>query len=634
MIALLWRGWLRRIIIVRSILATHSTVSRRIMAWVLVPVVLLCGCTLTRLNQQTRTFDASTVLVGRVEPGTVDRGTVIVGAYARNAADRWRVEHQVRLHEPGAYELIVPHGTYTLFAFSDLNGNGLYDAGEPSARQGEGIPLQTGETPILTGLDMVLDRQGPAPPRLTPAPALSTQAGALSSLDAPEMSDVRGREGYWQPVDFFRAQGGNVIFLQPYDPMKAPVLFVHGAVGSPQDWRQLIGRLDREHYQPWLFFYPSGAPAASMANLLYWKLLNLQLRWRFERLDIVAHSMGGLVVRRMLLDHGEQLPQIRRFVSLSTPWAGDANADLGVVMSPAVVPSWRDMQPEGAFMKTLFDRSLPPHIEYDLLFGHRGAPGLWRPNNDGTVTVASQLRRAAQLEARLMFGYDEDHTSILSSSQVAAQLAALLAADAHVVTGRLDVRLHYGSRPASGLPVLVLQPEPAGAPITAVLSAAEGGGRIAPLAPGRYLAGVLADGYFATPAPQTLTVMPNSELTVDFVMQPRGSLMGYVIDAGRRPAGSHQAAAAGLRPRSVQLSGPAGTRVLAPRAESEASSALARVLANQDEAWGPNFVFANLADGIYELIVEAAGYRTHRARVQVQAGKPTSLPPIVLQRAP
>lgn len=611
---------------------SRSTTRWPVIAWLLAATTLLGGCTLAKLNEQTRAFDASTVLVGRVEPGTVGPAAVVVGAYAQEGSGRWRVEHQVRLHEPGAYELIVPHGTYTLWAFADLNGNGLHDPGEPSAQQGDGAPLHTGQAPIVMGLDMVLSPQGPSVPRLAPAPTLSTQAGALASLDAPALSATQGQAGYWQPVDFFRAQGGNVLFLQPYDPAKIPVLFVHGAVGSPQDWRALIQQLDHQHYQPWVFFYPSGAPAESMANLLYWKLLNLQLRWRFERLDIVAHSMGGLVVRRFLLDHGEQLPQIRRFVSLSTPWAGEPSADLGVTMSPAVVPSWRDMQPEGPFMQTLFDRRLPPHIEYDLLFGHRGAPGLWRPNNDGTVTMASQLRRAAQLEARLMFGYDEDHTSILQSPQVAAQLTALLAADTHTATGRLDVRLHYPTPPATGLPVLVLQPQPTGAPIIVSLSAAEGGGHIARLAPGRYQAGVLAEGFQATPALQAVDVTAERALPVDFTLAPRGSLMGYVTDPQPRPAGSHQALASGLQLRSVQLSGPAGTRSLTPRPEGEAGAALARVLAGEDEAWGTAFVFGQLADGAYQLVVEANGYRPYRRGVQVQAGKAVGLAPIVLKR--
>lgn len=73
-----------------------------VMAWLLVASLLLGGCTIVRLNAQTQAFDASTVLVGRVEPGPDSAGPMVVGAYSRDDAGRWSVEHQVRLHESGA----------------------------------------------------------------------------------------------------------------------------------------------------------------------------------------------------------------------------------------------------------------------------------------------------------------------------------------------------------------------------------------------------------------------------------------------------------------------------------------------------------------------------------------------------
>ena len=70
-------------------------------------------------------------------------------------------------------------------------------------------------------------------------------------------------------------------------------------------------------------------------------------------------------------------------------------------------------------------RRLPAHIAYHMLFGfHGGGPD---GSGDGVVSLASQLRPEAQEEARTIRGYDEDHTSILRSAAVAAQLNAILA---------------------------------------------------------------------------------------------------------------------------------------------------------------------------------------------------------------
>ena len=53
------------------------------------------------------------------------------------------------------------------------------------------------------------------------------------------------RRGLWQPVEFVRQVGAGVYFLEPYDPDKIPVLFVHGALGHPGDWDAIVAALDR-----------------------------------------------------------------------------------------------------------------------------------------------------------------------------------------------------------------------------------------------------------------------------------------------------------------------------------------------------------------------------------------------------
>jgi pimeloyl-ACP methyl ester carboxylesterase len=90
-------------------------------------------------------------------------------------------------------------------------------------------------------------------------------------------------------------------FLQPYDPDRIPVVFVHGLFSTPFTWVQTINGLQadpqvRAHYQFWVFAYPTGNPILYSA---------LRLREELARVDklypnhrdyvLVGHSMGGLL---------------------------------------------------------------------------------------------------------------------------------------------------------------------------------------------------------------------------------------------------------------------------------------------------------------------------------------------------
>jgi hypothetical protein len=623
----------------------------------------LSGCTLLELKDDAAAFYASTVLAGRVQApaGRAGRpGPVVVAAVSRKPGLP-QVVHRVLLHEPGGFELIVPHGEYRLVAFGDDNGNGRYDAGEPAGEYGD-PPVQVGGGASSSGgsggagvialLDFALSAAPPPSVRAaavalgSDGPRLSTQAGAIAALDDPAFGAEQGRRGYWAPLQSFRAVGGNVHFLEPYDPDRIPILFVHGAAGSPQDWRHFFEHIDRSRFQPWFFHYPSGASLDSMAHLLFWKLLNLQLRHRFETLVLTAHSMGGLVVRTMLLNHGEQLPQARLFVSLSTPWAGEAAAELGVRHSPAVVPSWRDMRPEGRFMQQLFARPLPASIEHYLLFGHKGGYSLLRPNTntDGTVTLASQLRIPAQQEARRIYGFDEDHESILRSPHVMALFRSIVAGhgqrEAAVPQGRVQLDLGFaGGEPgARGLPSLLLVPaqrdDGARRSLTISLTAQDAGRSIGPIPAGIYDASLLLGSYRTQPRRQRVHIEAGRSPSLRFELSAQGSLAGYVAADGSdidHPAGSWRPPHPTVHIRAITLAGPAGTRTLVPRrGNGDALQAVERYLDDLDDAVGPQFSFVGLPAGRYELTIDAQGYLPHRTWHDVVPGRQGPLQPVVL----
>ena len=72
-------------------------------------------------------------------------------------------------------------------------------------------------------------------------------------------------------------------FLQPYDPKRIPVLMVHGLDSTPATFAPMYFKLledpeIREHYQFWVFSYPSGYPYPYSASLLRRELDHVQTR--------------------------------------------------------------------------------------------------------------------------------------------------------------------------------------------------------------------------------------------------------------------------------------------------------------------------------------------------------------------
>jgi pimeloyl-ACP methyl ester carboxylesterase len=101
--------------------------------------------------------------------------------------------------------------------------------------------------------------------------------------------------------------------LQPFDPARTPVIFVHGLQETGASWAPMIGSLHdnrwiREHYQFWLFSYPSGYPYPYAAALLRQDLDGIKRAFpNHKRVVLIGHSMGGLICRLMITDAGDKI---------------------------------------------------------------------------------------------------------------------------------------------------------------------------------------------------------------------------------------------------------------------------------------------------------------------------------------
>lgn len=399
--------------------------------------LLLAGCSplLQLRNDILEGKNSITWFRGKVDsPDCADCPMIIV-ALADVAGKRVQ---SYRVYEnPGDFVLAAPVDTRYLLAFNDLNGDFEYQPEEPAAWH----ELQAHDGIAQRRDNILLTLRNPAesvPENLQIGNLFALQGAALgligvqlgkeTTLDSPIFDpDIAGL-GMWQPIRFMKAGYAGIYFLEAYSPQKTPVLFIHGIGGSPRDFASMINALDRKKFQPWLLYYPSGLELPAMGGGVLGLLSALHLRYRFDDLHLVAHSMGGLVARSYLgaCEEADNCQYLRSFTSISSPFGGDSAAQSGVDYSPVVMPVWKSLAPGSRFMQRLFAKPMPHAAPHYLLFGYRNTSRVRSDSSDGTIRLSSLLRPEAQNQATALFGYDEDHESILESAEVHAHIGRIL----------------------------------------------------------------------------------------------------------------------------------------------------------------------------------------------------------------
>jgi pimeloyl-ACP methyl ester carboxylesterase len=323
------------------------------------------------------------------------------------------VQSSAVLYRPGNFHFWAERGRYNVFAFVDENQNLKFDPGEPNGFFGARTPtdVQMEEGLVLTDVDFAISAQ----PALRPV-AFEPGHDALRTLDDLKIGDAMGKKGMWAPGEFRKASGDDALYLmEPYDPNKTPVVFVHGIGGCPSNMRPLIEKLDRTHFQPWLFWYASGKRFSSSAQSLRARLDELRVVHPFDSVVIVAQSAGGIVARETvsMLQQSDHHFGVSALVTLSTPWAGHHKAAWGVRMSLMVLPAWHDMAPDSPFQIRQVTTQLP-WVRHYMFFSY-GA-GKTNDSEDGSVALSSELELNMQRGATEVLGFPETHMGIITNA--------------------------------------------------------------------------------------------------------------------------------------------------------------------------------------------------------------------------
>ena len=394
---------------------------------------LASGCMLFRAQEDLKTAELLTQIIGAVETATTGNPPIVVGLFLEENGRKTLARYYLR-RGSGAFQFQVAAGSYHLFAWEDRNENLRYDEGEPAYYVGgrqapvtvtAGTKRDVGRIRLSTAVPAgVAELRAAVKQDTESRPDLKRlHRGTLTTWDDPRFRPEAGEEGMWTPREALDKYGAGIFFFEDYDPARVPVVFVHGINGTAYDFKSIIDNLDRARFQAWVFQYPSGSRLDLISDFLARILDELQTRYKVDRYAVVAHSMGGLVTRgavNQIVKRGGANP-IALYLTISTPWDGHTAAEMGKRYSPVVLPVWLDMTPGSPYIASLFKIQLPDTLPYYLFFGYEGGSG-----TDGTATLRSMLDLAAQDQSARIVAFPSDHMSVLESKDVIDRLNALL----------------------------------------------------------------------------------------------------------------------------------------------------------------------------------------------------------------
>ncbi len=207
----------------------------------------------------------------------------------------------------------------------------------------------------------------------------------------------------------------------PERTSKQLVVLLHGLASFPVSMALLERVLEKEGYAVRNLGYPStrGSVNDAAARVMQ-EVHDLS---PVITVHFVAHSMGNIVIRRML---NEEIPNLGRMVMIAPPNKGSLLAqqlkDLGVfrwVFGPAGQQLSSDNAP-------FFDSLPSPPCEFGIIAGGKGDGKGYNPflpgDDDGTITVESTMLEGASDFILLK----TTHTLILFLKETAEQTVCFL----------------------------------------------------------------------------------------------------------------------------------------------------------------------------------------------------------------
>lgn len=392
-------------------------------------LLMVSACSLKAIQKQSIKLENVAQISGKVVVKGGTEHPVIVAAITYNN-DKVIIVDQNRVNKKGDYHLYLLPDKYLIGAYIDSNNNLRRDSNEIAtmfSQHGE----RFSDITLANKQELILDVITIDPEESIDAHEtvhynnnkIKENIGRVVSLDDAMFAKENSELGLWRPIDFFKEIGGGLLFLQAFEQGKTPVLFIHGLSGNPTEFKHIIKQLDLDKFQPWILYYPSGLPLDLVSNYMVKTLTRLHKKHNFSELQIVSHSMGGLISRDYLIQQQKIKSTFKTsaYITINSPMYGLDSAARGVEESPIVIASWRDLASNSDYVKSLHQWTMPESIPYHLFFTY--LPG---EDGDGNVPMSSQLSVSLQNEAKKIYATQGSHTGVLKDDKFIKRLIKVI----------------------------------------------------------------------------------------------------------------------------------------------------------------------------------------------------------------
>lgn len=204
---------------------------------------------------------------------------------------------------------------------------------------------------------------------------------------------------------------------------KKACVLIHGYGRSKDSMKGLKKGLETANYEVYAINYPSTRFDIDTFAKQVRALLE-DMQGDFQEINVVTHSMGGIVARRVFSQ--EDAPKIHRLVMFAPPNQGAVLADMLLEWWPSEHVAGPAAKQLATNVESLARNAGIPRCEFGVIAGQRGHAEGWNPlipgDDDGVVGVEN-TKLEGMADFALVRGI---HTTIMNKEEAIRKVLAFL----------------------------------------------------------------------------------------------------------------------------------------------------------------------------------------------------------------